>query len=436
MRISTSTIYDTGVTGIQNNQTRGLKLQEQLASGRRIVTPSDDPVAAAAVLDVKQSQALNDQLKRNGDGAKSQLGLEESALADATRLLQDVKTLAVYAGNATLANSDRISIATELKSRYQELLAIANRGDGNGQFLFSGYQGTTQPFSEIVPGNVAYLGDAGQRLAQIGTSRIIPVSDSGDAVFRAIKTGNGTFATAGGVANAGAGTIDGGVVNDPTKWNVAANTKNFTIKFDVNSSVTPPVTTYDIIDNVNNVSLLTGAAPAAGPYLRTYVPGGAISLATQSPPDTNPAPFDFGASVAVSSTPVSGDTFTVRASTNQDMFTTLNGLITALQTGINSSVATSAAYQNSLSSALMNIDNSLNNVLKVRADVGARLKEVDTAQGTSEDLSLQYGTTLSRLEDLDYAKAISDLNLQQVYLEAAQKSFLKITSLNLFSILG
>jgi flagellar hook-associated protein 3 FlgL len=435
MRISTSMVYDTGVASMQQSRINQVKLQQQLSSGQRVLTPADDPVAASTALDVKQSQALNAQLKANGDAAKSQLGLEDSALSDATSLLQDVKTLAVYAGNPTLTNTDRASIATELQSRYQELLGIANRGDGNGQFLFSGYQGSTQPFSETGPGAVAYAGDNGQRQAQIGTTRTLPVSDSGDAVFRIIKNGNGTFAAAAAGANTGGGTIDAGIVTDPAKWNVAANAKDLSIKFYVNNGVTPPVTTYDIVDNVNNISMLTGAAPAAGPYLRTYVPGGTINLGTQSPPDTNPAPFDYGATVAVSGAPATGDTFTVKASVNQDVFSTLHGLIAALQTGTDGGVASTAVYQNALNSAMSGLDTAFNHVLTFRADVGARLKEVDTAQGTSDDLAVQYATTLSGLQDVDYAKAISDLNLQQVYLQAAQQSFLKTTSLNLFNLL-
>ena len=434
MRISTNMIYDLGVAGMQQSRGNQVRLQEQLSSGQRMLTPSDDPVAAATALDVKQAQALNDQLKSNGDSAKTQLGLEENALADTTSLLQDVKTLAVYAGNPTLTNTDRQSIATELKSRYQELLGIANRSNGNGQYLFSGYQGATRPFSEVSPGNIAYAGDAGARLAQIGTTRTIAVSDSGDAVFRAIKNGNGTFVTAPG--NAGAATIDAGVVTDPSLWTAAGNSKNFTLKFDVNNAVTPPVTTYDIVDNVNNVSLLTGVAPAAaGPYLRTYVPGATISLKTQSPPDTNATPFDYGATVSVSAAPATGDTFTIKPSTNQDMLATLQGLINALQTGTNGTPASTAAFTNALNATMPALDNALNNVLKVRAEVGARLKEVDTAQASSDDLGLQYSQTLSGLQDLDYSKAISDLNQQQVYLQAAQQSFLKITSLNLFDLL-
>jgi flagellar hook-associated protein 3 FlgL len=431
MRISTSMLYDSGVAGIQQREQQQIRLQQQMSSGLRMVSPSDDPVAAAAALEVKQSLALNTQQHVNGDSVKSQLGLEENALSDLTALLQDVKTLAINAGNPALSNAERTSLAAELDGRYQELIGIANRDDGNGNYLFSGYQGATRPFVEVSGGNVVYNGDAGQRLVQIGPNRTIAANDSGDSVFRAIRTGNGTFTASAAAGNTGGGVIDAGVVNDPSKWNVAGNARDFSIKFDV----TGGVTTYDIVDNVNNVSLLTGAAPAAGPYLRTFVPGGAISLATQAPPDTNPAPFDFGASVSVGGAPNSGDSFDLNASTNQDMFATLHNMVTTLRTGASAAAASMAGFQGGINAGLSNIDNALNNVLAVRASVGARLKEVDNAQSSSENVALQYAKTLSGLQDLDYTKAISDLSQQQVILQAAQQSFLRITKLNLFDLL-
>ena len=435
MRISTSMMYGLGIASVQQHQQDLLRLQQQISSGRRVLTPSDDPVAAATAFDLKQSQAINNQYYKNGDSAKSQLALGEGALADATTLLQDVKTLAVYAGNAALTNADRAILAVELQSRYDELLAIANRGNGNGQYLFSGYQGATQPFAETRPGTVAYAGDEGQRLIQIGPSRTIPISDSGDAVFRAIKNGNGVFAAAPDATNAGGGVISPGTVTNPANWNAAANPRDFTIKFHVDSSVAPPRTTYDIVDNVNNVSLLSGVAPGAGPYLRAYTPGAAINLKTQSPPDTNPVAFDFGAMVTIDGAPADGDTFAVTASVNHDVFATVHDLITALQGGLGPGVASAAAYQNALNASMLGVDNALDKVLSVRAEVGARLKEVDAGQGASEDLSLQYDNRLSGLQDLDYAKAISDLSLRQTQLEAAQKSYLTITSLSLFKLL-
>src|SRR5215471_15738281 len=124
MRISSSMIYDLGVATLQRNQAEQVNLQQHISSGRRVLTPSDDPVAAASALEVTQAKGLNDQYNTNAGVAKDKLSLEESALADATNVLQNVKTLAVYAGNGSLTSADKQSIAAELESNYQELLAV------------------------------------------------------------------------------------------------------------------------------------------------------------------------------------------------------------------------------------------------------------------------------------------------------------------------
>jgi len=433
-RVSTGMIFDQGVTNMRNAQTALLKTQEQISSGRRLLTPADDPIAAARSLDVQQSQAINTQYSRNGDSAKATLGLEDNALASVTTLLQNAKTLAVNAGDGALSQQDLDTIGQQLRSQYQQLLGLANSTDGNGQYLFAGYQSSTRPFAETAPGVVAYSGDQGQRLIQISASRQVPISDAGSDVFQLIKNGNGTFVTAAGASNTGSGIVSPGSVVDQTAWNAAGNPKDFTIKFYVDNSVSPPVTTYDIVDNSTGNSLETGAPSGAGPYLRTYTDGGTISLQTQSPPDTNATPFDYGIQLSVQGQPATGDTFTVKASTNQDLFTTLNNLITAVQTAVRTPLG-NTQLANALNTAQSNLDSALNNVLAVRAAVGTRLQEVGTAQSTSSDLNLQYQQTVSNLTDLDYAKAISDLTFQQTTLQAAQQSFAKIEGLSLFNFL-
>lgn len=435
MRISTNTLYDSGVAGILDRQGTQLKLQQQISTGRRVLTPADDPIAAASAVNIGQAKALNEQYQVNIGNARAALLQEEQALGDITRLLQDVKVLAVNAGSAALRNDDRATLANEIEGRYQELLGIANRSDGSGQFLFSGYRGGTQPFSESVPGSVSYNGDEGQRLIQIGASRQLAVSDSGSAVFQAIAEGNGSFVTTAAAGNTGGGTISSSVVIDQLAWSGAGNPGNFSLRFHVNNGVTPPATSYDIVDTVNNVSLLTGAAPAAGPHLRSYSPGAAISLKTVAPPDTNPVPFDYGAQIVISGAPASGDSFTLRPAASRDVFATLNDLVSTLRGGISGSAASAAAYQNSLAAAMTNLDNALENVLTVRTSAGVRLRELDTAQDTAEDIAFNHSENLSRLQDLDYASALSDLSREQVYLEAAQKSFVQVTSLRLFDFI-
>ena len=119
---------------------------------------------------------------------------------------------------------------------------------------------------------------------------------------------------------------------------------------------------------------------------------------------------------------------------NQDIFKTLTDLVTLLQTPV-MTPADSAALTAGLATANGNIDQSLNNVLTVRASVGSRLKELDSLDSAGSSRDIQYSQTLSQLQDVDYAKAISQLTQQQTTLQAAQQSFVKISGLSLFNYL-
>jgi flagellar hook-associated protein 3 FlgL len=420
MRISTNTIYDSGVATMQQQTERLQRTQQQMSSGRRILTPADDPVGAARALAVSQAQSINAQFGTNSGSAGDSLTLEESTLGNITALLQRVRDISVNAGDPALNQSDRAALANELRGTYQDLLGLANSTDGDGRYLFSGYQGGTRPFSEAAPGVVSYSGDQGQRLIQISPSRQIAVSDAGSEVFQRAPTGNGAFATVAGAGNAGSGVIDGGTVLDPVKWNAAGSSKDYSVKF----AVTGGVTTYDIIDNTAGKSLLTGLAPGAAPYPRTYSSGGNIDFAQAGPPA-----FDSGVRINISGTPADGDSFSVKSSTNQDVFKTVNDLANLLQN------ASGTALTNGLASAQRNLDNAMLNVSTVRASTGARLQEIDAVKSAGDGLDLQYSQILSRLQDVDYAKAASDLAQQQMNLEAAQKSFAKVAGLSLFNYL-
>ena len=148
MRISTSQIFDSGALSIQNNQSGLYKLQNQLSTGRRVLTPQDDPVAAAQALVVTQTKGVNQQYIENQGQAKSQLGLVESKLSSLVDVLQEVRERVIQAGNTgTLSQSDRTTIATEFESRLSEIIGIANSDNGVGEYLFSGYKGNVRPFA-------------------------------------------------------------------------------------------------------------------------------------------------------------------------------------------------------------------------------------------------------------------------------------------------
>lgn len=184
MRISTQTLFESGAAKLGELQSGLVRTQQQIASGRRILTPSDDPVGAARALEVSQSQSLNTQYGVNRQHAKSSLSAVEGTLSSVTTLLQDVKTTVVAAGNGTLSDIERGFMATELRGRFEELLGLANSRDAMGNYLFSGFQTATPAFSESAPGVVQYDGDQGQRLMQVDSTRQMAASSPGQTVFQ------------------------------------------------------------------------------------------------------------------------------------------------------------------------------------------------------------------------------------------------------------
>lgn len=438
MRIATSMIFDAGVSTMNKQSAALLHLQQQISSGRRILTPADDPVAAARALEVTQSKDILGQFLTNQGNANSALGLSETQLTSVNDILARIKELTVQVGNASVAATDRRTIAFELRARFDELLGIANAADGQGQYLFSGYMGSTKPFSGNVdqlnaaPGNeIVYQGDDGQRTLQVSATRMLEISDSGNDVFRRIRNGNSYFVTDYAAANTGTGVIDAGSIVNPATWNALAN-KDYSIGFTIDNSVTPPVTYYDIVDTTTGNSLLTGgAAPAPLANQRVYYPGQIIDLKSQG---AEP-PFDLGASLVINGDPATGDQFTLTPSSSQSLFKTLATLIDAVESANTSVPGDAAKYVNEIGFALTNIDQATDNILRVRAMIGSRMSELESVGNVNQDMTLQYEQTLSNLQDVDYAKAISDLTRKQTDLQAAQLSFSKISQLSLFNYL-
>jgi flagellar hook-associated protein 3 FlgL len=400
MRISTGTIYDLGVAAINQQQAALLHTQQQISTGRRVATPAYDPIAASQILETSQAQSVNQQYMTNQDTAKNFLGQTDSVLGQVGTLLQNVRVLVINAGNPTLDNQDRASLATDLQGQYQQLLGLANSADGNGGFLFSGYQGNTQPFSQSGT-SVNYNGDDGQRLIQVSGSRQLPASENGADIFQRVKTGNGVFATGAAAANTGGGVIDAGQVITPS----ALTGHTYQISF------TSP-STYDVLDTTPPAATVSSA--------NAYTSGDAISFG--------------GMQMSIQGTPATGDRFTVSPSANQSVFTTLQQLITVLQTPV-STPAGNAALGNGLNGALQNIDQAMNKALTVRTAVGSRERELDAVTSAAGDADTQYQSRLSGLQDTDYAKAISDLTRQKTALDAAQQTFVKVTGRSLFDFL-
>ena len=166
---------------------------KQVSTGKRVNTPSDDPVASARIAELDASLSRLDQYQSNGTIARNQLGLEEQSLGSVIDNLQRVRELALQANSATLSDGDRGVIANELRERRDALLALANTTDVNGRYIFRRLQRRQQAFSVDASGAISYNGDQGQRTLQVSDTRFIAVNDSGTQIFQRIPSGNGTF---------------------------------------------------------------------------------------------------------------------------------------------------------------------------------------------------------------------------------------------------
>ena len=193
MRIGTLHMFRQGVNGMLDQQVKLFNTQNQLSTGKRINSPSDDPTSAARLIGLAESAKTTAQYQDNILAARTRLELEEAALGSVGDALLRVRELAVAGQNNTYGLQERTALALEIRQLADEVMGLANRKQANGQFMFSGYQVQTTPFSETAPGVFSYAGDLGQRLIQVGPARQIADGDSGQAVFMDIPDGGGGF---------------------------------------------------------------------------------------------------------------------------------------------------------------------------------------------------------------------------------------------------
>jgi flagellar hook-associated protein 3 FlgL len=406
MRVSTNQTQQVAVNSMLDQQAKLSKVQEQVATGRKITKPSEDPVAAAKIVNLNDILKTTDQFKSNITVARARLNLEEGALANSVGIYHRIRELALQANNATQTNETRGFIAEEVSQLTDELLSLANSSDSTGEFLFSGNKGQFKPFARNDKGTFDYYGDDGQRLIQIGPKRQIAINDSGNKIFREIRDGNGHFTALDSPGNRGSGVIDPGAVTGQYHLGTYA------IIFDRKQSINPnePLT-YHVIDAKGEMVIPPG---------QVFNEGNAIEFR--------------GVHTSIKGEPAAGDYFVIRPSYNQDIFTTLQGFVDALRVG-RGTPNEHAQLNNEVNRVLSSMDVALGRTLAVRANVGARLNALDSQENINESIKVQVKEILSGVEDLDYSQAVSDLNLKLTSLQASQKAFTRVQDISLFNYL-
>ena len=181
MRISTNQIYDQNMRSIMQNQGDLAKTQEQLASGKRIITPSDDPVGAAKVLRLTEEIDELTQFQRNNDLVTGSLEQQEAVLTNITDSINRARTLIVQSGNGILSDPDKRAIGAELEQIKLEVFDLMNTQDADGNYLYAGFQSGNQAFeyNPAAGGNaITFAGDPGVSFVQLSNSCLLYTSPS------------------------------------------------------------------------------------------------------------------------------------------------------------------------------------------------------------------------------------------------------------------
>ena len=397
MRVSTRSMAMLWLSNVNRQQVSLAELQQQIGSGKRIDTAGDDPAGAAQIVLLQGSLNRLESYQSNGETARRRLSLEENVLTSVTGSLDRLRELGIQAGGGAISPEDLQAMQREAQEILGGIVDLANSQDGEGRYLFSGNRLETQPFLTSA-NRVFYNGDQGVRQQRIGDSRTVQEGDSGYAVFQDIRAGNGTFTVEPGAGNTGTGIVGATTVTDAAAWPPDVYTFNFSSS-----------TNYEVLDS-------GGTQVFAG----IFAPG-----------DTA---FMPGIGFAIEGQPQAGDTFQVTPSGRQSLFNTVQRLVDTLGKPVDSE-QDRVLMRNELNGSLTDLDEAMSHISNVRSTVGSRLAGIDQQLNSNEDFSFELQRTLSQVQDLDYATAISQLEQQSFALEAAQQSFARISGLSLFRVL-
>ena len=397
MRISSSQQFQQGIDAILRQQAKLTKTQEQLATGNRILTPSDDPAASTQLIKLSALIASNSQYDRNITFAQNQVGLAESKLKSAGDIIQRVRELVVQANTAIHSNSSRGAIATEIQNNLDALLDVANSKDASGEYIFSGFNASTKPFVKEGDG-YQYKGDQGERFLQVSEDIQVQVRDSGATIFQKIREGDGRL-----------------------KLSPAASNQGNLI-----------VTLESNVDSVVDTYAVSFLSSESGQEYEVRNSAGEV---VQSGSYNESAQISFNEiNLTITGTPVAGDKIDVRPAEYSDIFTTLQNLVEQLAAPIDKG-SQQATLTTNLSQSMNEMDQVLGNFLSARASLGNRLQQLDVRATENVDAKIRYDRSISELKDLDYAQAVSRLNMQMTGLQAAQQSYVKVQGLSLFNYL-
>ena len=406
-RVSTANMYDSSVRNLSTRQKTLVDLQENLTSGKRVVRPSDDPVAAAQAERALTRISRIQTEQRALEVQRNAITQAETTLGDAIGLVQEMRQLMVGAGGGALKNEDRKTYANQIQSLQEQLRDVINRKDTNGIPLLGALGSALQPFSGPLTGSPDYqfIGQPGQASSD---STSIATTVDGHAALMFDPVRDGIYGAS--VTQAPGSSLVTSAVTTSNRDVLAGAGYELQIGGVTTSGGNTQVQ-YSLTKN--------GVAVPGGPFTASAVTGQPIPITIT----------DGGVSVmnfSLQGTPVVGDKVGLQPSPS------LMSSIDSAIKGITNATSSTQAVQ-TVSQALAHMDAGIERLSNIRGYAGELLNRADRITGDQESRSIQLEADRSRAEDLDMLKGISDFQNANVGLEAALKSYAQVQRLSLFN---
>jgi flagellar hook-associated protein 3 FlgL len=417
MRISTQQQYLKAADNMQQSQVKLANLQEQITTGKKLVNPSDDPVAAAQVIKLERELAQSEKYEDNIDVTERRLELEDTILSDINIAVDRMRELAVQAGNGVLGDQDRASISSELYQLTDYVAGLMNTQDSEGEYLFAGSKGSTQPYVASGDGSYEYMGDDGQRMIQVGSSLYVASNDSGQYLFESVEGPLEVNLTGQAVSNGNSFIAEAGFANEAAEEAFSKATDGLG-----DLSVTIEETTlgnysYTIKDSGGNT--LDSAA---------FVSGDTVEYEGLT--------FELDRTPTMVSADSDENTMVISTSSERkNILEVATDLASVLAKPVESA-EDQTALNEAVATGISQFEEGAEQMLAARSTLGSRLQTLEYATSSNLDFQLITESTLSSLEDASLDEVISQFKLEEITLEAAQATFGQVTSLSLFNYIS
>ncbi|MBL8863773.1 MAG: flagellar hook-associated protein FlgL [Planctomycetes bacterium] len=458
LRPTHAAIYGLVQSNLERRLAEVIRAQEQAATGKRILRPSDDPVGASAAIDLRGEQSRIARWRETASVSRPYLDAANSALDSAQELVGQIRALTVQGLSATMNDEDRRGLAAQLESIKASLVDAAN-SSFDGKYLFGGTVSGTKPFHAGSGGRVAYRGNDGVQSVLLGLGVEVPINVPGSEVFaardpRGLSISGLSGVRVGSAPSGGDGWVSIDVRHDATS---GAPGSGITLAYggSRDSILGPRAVVVDAeagtirLGNGPSIKLPAAGDPAGADLLLRDEHGAVVHLDVRGYDGTSSTttltgtgsiragsgdyvPIDTGATAFELVDPSSGavlrvDTTNVVRSTQDvarfagtiDLFTAIDGIIADLR---NDQGLSLDEIQERMDARIAELVRNHEAVLSGMGRAGAAAQRLEATDERLSNQELTVAGRLSAVEDVDITDAILALTRAQQSLELAQSA--------------